>query len=314
MKITVYYPTRLPVHGYGGTERMATNLIRGLAARGHEVSLIARSDSQVPEATLIPVGAADARAQDFPLDPLLPKGTDLLLAYVGPTHAPTSVPWVKRLGANRSPGAVNIPNTIYVSRDHARRHGGNCWVHNGADPAEFRFGPVKGSYDLFIGRLHAVKGYHWAIAGAKRTGRLLKIAADWRPSFDPRVRYVGEVGGAKKADLLARARLVWMPALWDDPCPGVLIEAMASGTPVLGTGRASLPEIITPDVGRLGGTLDELIALLPETERIAPEACRARYEKYFTHHVMAAEYERVLTEYVRTGALPNGRAPEERGM
>lgn len=313
MKITLYYPTRLPVAGYGGTERMAVNLTRGLVERGHEVSLIASPGSHVPGATLIPAVDPEER-EDFSFDRVLPPGTDVMIAFVGPRRPPTTVPWVKRLGANRKPGARNIPNTIYVSQDHARRHGSTSWVHNGVDPAEFRFGAVKGNYDLFIGRLHTVKGYHWAIAGAKRSHRTLRIAADWRPSLDPAIRYLGPVDGVRKADLLAGARLVWMPALWDDPCPGVLIEAMASGTPLLGTARASLPEIITPDVGRLGTTLDELIDLIPSCEQIAPEACRTRFDRYFTHLVMAAEYERMLAAFVRDGRLPEGRRPEERGV
>ncbi len=306
-------PDTLPVPGYGGTERMAVNLIRGLAERGHEVALLAAPDSRVPEARLVPVDMSVARGRSFALEAVVPKGTEVLLSFVPVHRPPTSVPWIERLGGNRRAHETNIPNTIYVSQDQARRHGGGCWVHNGVDAADFRFEPRKGDYDLFIGRLHAVKGYHWAIAGAKRTGRSLRIAGAWRPSVDPRIRYLGQVGGAEKAELLARARVIWMPALWDDPCPGVLIEAMVSGTPLLGTARASLPELITPDVGRLATTLDEMIDLLPECERIAPEACRARFERYFTHQVMAAEYERALQTFVATGTLPAGRRPEERG-
>lgn len=314
MNIAIFMPDTLPVPGYGGTERMAVNLIRGLAARGHRVSLLAGERSAVPEATLVPVPLPAARSREFELEPVVPKGTEVLLSFVPVHHPPTSVPWLERLGGNRRARETNHPNTIYVSEDQCRRHGGVCWVHNAVDAADFRYEKTKGEYDLFIGRLHAVKGYHWAIAGAKRTGRKLRIAGAWRPSLDPDIRYLGQVGGAEKAELLARARVIWMPALWDDPCPGVLIEAMVSGTPLLGTARASLPEIITPDVGRLGTTLDEMIDLLPACERIAPEACRARYEKYFTHHVMAAEYERVLQEFVRTGVLPTGRKPEARGL
>lgn len=313
MKIAIYYPTRIPVTGYGGTERMAANLVRGLAERGHQMTLIAEAGSTSAEATVIPVTREEAHRPDFAVEHLLPPGIDLLLSFSSLRNPPAGVRWALRLGANRKPHEPNPPNTIYVSADHARRHGGHSWVHNGIDPAEFIFRPAKQRFDLFLGRLHAVKGYHWAIAGAKRLDRKLVIAGAWRPSPDLRIRYVGEVHGRKKAEWLANARMVWMAALWDEPFGITLIEAMASGTPVLGTRRGSLPEIVTPDVGRLGTTLDELIALLPECEALAPEACRSRFEKHFTLQAMTGEYERMLKGFVADGVLPAGRAPEERG-
>ena len=78
------------------------------------------------------------------------------------------------------------------------------------------------------------------------------LAGGWRPSFRRAVRYVGQVGGEQKTDLLAGAACLWMPALWDEPFGLTLVEALASGTPVLGTRRGALPEIVAPDVGALG--------------------------------------------------------------
>ena len=313
MRIAIFMPDTLPVRGYGGTERVAVNLVRGMAERGHTVWLLAGAGSSVPEATLVPVPLPEGRDPAFQIQPFIPVGIEVLVSNIKLHNPPISLPWVEVLHGNRRPGGSGPANTIHVSADHARRHGGTTWVHNGVDPAEVIFRPVKQDFDLFLGRLHAVKGYHWAIAAAKRLDRKLRIAGAWRPSLDPRVRYLGQVGGAPKAELLADARIAWMPALWDEPFGMTLVEAMASGTPVLGTRRGALPEVITPDVGRLGTTLDQLIALVPECERIDPAACRARFERYFTHRQMAAEYERVLQEFVTTGKLPAGRRPEERG-
>lgn len=313
MHIALFFPARLPVPKYGGSERVVVNLARGLAARGHRVTLLAGAGSAVPEATLAPVPIPEAAGQAFSIAPYLPARCDLLLANIPMHRPPTDLPWVEVLHGNLRPGTPPRANTIFVSADHARRHGGTCWVHNGVDPAEITFRPAKQRFDLFLGRLHAVKGYHWAVAGSRQLGRTLKIAGAWRPSLDPRIRYLGSVGGARKAELLAGARLLWMPALWDEPFGMTLVEAMGSGTPVLGTRRGALPEVITPEVGRLGTSLEELIALAPECAALDPEAGRRRFEKHFTHHAMAAEYERVLTEFVRTGVLPAGRRAEERG-
>jgi glycosyltransferase involved in cell wall biosynthesis len=99
-----------------------------------------------------------------------------------------------------------------------------------------------------------------------------------------------------------------MPALWDEPFGLTLIESLASGTPVLGTRRGALPEIVSPAVGALGDTIDDLVALRPALDGIDPDACRAQVERHFTHHVMAAEYVRMFQAYLATGALPPGRA------
>src|SRR2546422_4209834 len=88
-----------------------------------------------------------------------------------------------------------------------------------------------------LGKLHSAKGYQWAVEAAKRTGHPLIVAGGWRPSFTGSIKYVGEVDGATKAALLARARCLWNPAEWDEPFGLVTIEALLSGTPVLGTRR-----------------------------------------------------------------------------
>ena len=309
MHIALFFWDRLPVPEYGGTQRIVVYLARGLAAAGHRVTLVAGPGSDVPEATLVPVDLTLARTATFDIRPLLPPGLDLLLACV-PLRTPPDVPWIRRLAGNWKPGTTGAPNTLYLSENHARRHGGHAWVYNGIDPADFRFRPEKDDYDLFIGRLHGVKGYRWAVAGAKRTRRRLLLAGGWRPSLSRWVRYVGKVGGERKAALLAGARTLWMPALWDEPFGITLIEALVSGTPVLGTRRGSLPEVISPEVGALGDTLEELVALRPSLDRIDPAACRARVERWFTHHAMAEGYVRVFRHYLATGMLPEGTRVE----
>jgi glycosyltransferase involved in cell wall biosynthesis len=310
MHIALFVRDRLPVRKYGGTQRIAVYLARGLAEAGHRVTLIAGQGSDVPEATLVPLTRAQRRDVALDLRPLLPGGVDLLLSYV-PLAASPGVPWIRSLHGNRKPGTVSAANTLYLSRNHAERHGSTAFVHNGIDLGEFRFRRDKAGYDLFLGRLHGVKGHRWAIEGAWRTGHRLVLAGGWRPSLARGVRYAGEVGGERKAKLLAGAECLWMPALWDEPFGLTLIEAMASGTPVLGTRRGALPEIVTPDVGALGDTVDELVALRAGLARIEPDACRARVERWFSHHAMAEGYVRMFREFLAAGRLPPGKTISE---
>jgi glycosyltransferase involved in cell wall biosynthesis len=284
-------------------------LARGLAAAGQRVTLIAAEGSDVPGAALVPLTRRDLRRADLDLRPRLPPGAEVLLAFA-PLPRPPDIPWIRSLHGNRRPGVIGSANTLYLSRNHAERHGATAFVYNGIDLAEFRFRPLKADYDLFLGRLHAVKGHRWAVEGARRSGRRLVVAGGWRPSFRRGLRYVGEVGGERRAELLADAACLWMPAQWDEPFGLTLVEALASGTPVLGTRRGALPEIVAPDVGVLGDTLDELVAARATIGRLDPAACRARVERHFSHHAMAAEYLRMFREFVATGVLPPGRGVE----
>ena len=306
MHIGIFSWDILPAPRYGGTQRMVVWLARGLATAGHRVTLIAGHGSRVPEATVISVAVDAARGPAFDIRPLLPPGLDILVTYA-PLRVKPDHPWLRVLPGNRKPGVKAAPNIIYLSRDHARRHGSETFVYNGLDPAEFQFRRDKDDYDLFLGRLHATKGYRWAVAGAKRLRRRLLLAGGWRPSLSRYVKYVGSVGGTRKAELLAGAGALWMPALWDEPFGITLIEAMVSGTPVLGTRRGSLPEIVSPDVGALGDTLDELVELRARLDAMAPEACRTHVERHFTHHVMAEGYLRMFQAYLASGVLPEGK-------
>jgi glycosyltransferase involved in cell wall biosynthesis len=307
MHVVVASHHRLPVEGYGGTQRVVVALVRGLAALGHRVTLLAQPGTKIAEAKVVEVPPRDLKNPSIDLTPYLPPDTDILHVHF-PVKQPTKAhPFVQTLHGNLKAKYPVPPQNIFLSRDHARRYGSEAFVYNGLDPAEFVFRRRKEQWDLFLGRLHSAKGYHWAVEAAKKTGRNLIIAGGWRPSFSANVKYVGEVDGGKKRALLARARCLWMPALWDEPFGLTTIEGLFSGTPVLGTHRGALPEIITPETGALADTLDALIDASKTIGTRSPEACRAHAERHFTHLTMAEAYVRMYRGMIESGALPAGR-------
>lgn len=305
MHVVVASHHRLPVEGYGGPQRVVVALVRGLAALGHRVTILAQPGTKVAEAAkIVEVAPRLFRDSATDLKRFVPEGADILHAHFTLKQAPAGLPFVQTLHSNWKPETPLPPNTIFLSRDHARRHGSAVFVHNGLDPAEYIFRGRKERWDLFLGKLHSDRGYHWAIDAAKRTGRPLIIAGGWRPSFTGGIKYVGEVGARRKAVLLARARCLWMPAQWDEPFGLPTIEALFSGTPVLGTRRGALPEIVTPAVGVLRDTLEELITAGDKVTTLDPRACRERAERHFTHITMAEGYVRIYEAVVKHGALP----------
>ena len=289
--VALYCPALLPVRDYGGTERVVTWLARGLAELGCQVSVLALPGSRLAEATCIPVEPGEAfRKGGARLDALIPHGTELLHAHAPLAAPPPGLPFVWTFHGTGRPGRTFPASTIALSADHAVRHGITRWVHNGLDPAEYRFAATKGDADLFLGRLHTVKGWQWAVRGARRANRRIIVAGGWRPSWRPGVRYAGKVGGATKTGLLAQARCLWAPAQWDEPFGLTTIEAMVSGTPVLGTRRGALPEVITAESGAMGDTLEELIAARPSLDRLDPAAVRQNVLDRFSHRQMAVKY------------------------
>ena len=304
MHIALLVNARIPVHGYGGTERVVTWLGRALLEMGHTVTLIASHGSVMPGASVVEVDHRLLQRRDLDATALLPTGVDILHAHRQLWIAP-QVPFVWTLHGNPPLGTDLPANTIFVSANHARRYGRVAYVHNGLDLAEYRYRGTKEDYDLFLGRLHSVKGYRWAIEAARRSGRQLVIAGGWRPSLRRDLSYAGRVAGERKVGLLAGARCLWMPALWDEPFGLTLIEALASGTPVIGTTRGSLPEIVSPEVGLLGDSVEDLVDCGSRIDRIDPAACRARVERHFTHRIMAERYVDTYRSYLAANTLGN---------
>ena len=243
MHIALYTHSRLPVRGYGGTQRVVVWLARGLAELGHRVTLLAAAGSRVPEAELSSSMPTQIRRPGFDLTRFLPTSVDIC------TPTPLSLPLQPRRcihppwqSAARKPGRPqhHLPERRPCPAPwRQRRSSTTAWIRRSSS-----FDPQKADYDLFLGRLHRVKGYRWAVPGRQArwetAGCSGRLAAELRRSL----RFVGSVDGQQKAALLAGAACLWMPALWDEPFGLTLVEAMMSGTPVLGTRRGALPEIV----------------------------------------------------------------------
>ena len=198
------------------------------------------------------------------------------------------------------------------------RRGALAPILHGIDVASFAVGEPEG-YLLFLGRFSPAKGADRAIEAARQSGRRLILAgkidandADHaremiEPSIDgDQIRYVGEVDAETKRRLLAGADALLFPIEWDEPFGLVMVEALASATPVIGFRRASVPEIV--EDGRTGfvvddvGAMVEAIGRLGEIDRLA---CRREAERRFTVERMVDDVEAMYE--VVAGAIPVAR-------
>lgn len=180
-------------------------------------------------------------------------------------------------------------------------------VHNGIDLSLYKFRPDPEPYLMFAGRMNEDKGPHRAIAAAKEAGVPIKLFGPynshgvhkvlfWKREVEPHlckdVSYEGYLPHGELAGRYGKARALLMPINWEEPFGLVSIEAMASGTPVIGFRRGSLPEIIEDGVtGFLVDTVEEMAEAIQQLDTIDRAACRARVEKLFAADRMVTDYE-----------------------
>jgi glycosyltransferase involved in cell wall biosynthesis len=111
-----------------------------------------------------------------------------------------------------------------------------------------------GEFALAAGRLTEEKGYDTAIAAARAADVPLVIAGTGPDEERLRglaagadVRFTGLLERGALAELRTRAAVVLAPSRWEEPCPYSVLEALATGVPVLAADRGGLPELVGED-------------------------------------------------------------------
>ncbi|MDD5223970.1 MAG: glycosyltransferase family 4 protein [bacterium] len=308
MIIAQIIKSRVPPVGYGGTERVVDWLSRALIRLGHRVVLVAPPGSRLAGGELVEIPPG-ANSPDE-IMALVPPEAELLHFCFPPGKEP-SRPGLVTIHGNMGFDEVPGRNTVFLSRDHARRHGSRHFVYNGLDPDDYEFRREKDDYFLFLSKFLFRKGLDAALGLARDLDLNLVAAGGRRPSWRKKTRFVGDVGGEEKRRLLAGARALIFPIRWPEPFGLVVIEALASGTPVIAARVGSLPEIITPETGFLCDTYDDFVRAIGRVGEIDPEACRKRVEELFTSECMARNYLRYYGQILEKGGVGEKSLAEE---
>jgi glycosyltransferase involved in cell wall biosynthesis len=297
---------RVPPAAYGGTERIVHELTTELVRRGHEVTVFASGDSDVPcrlvptvEKALRPAGIeADSggwfattvnmvaeHAAEFDVIhshlewwsvPLARMSTVPVIATF---HGRLDLPFADKLFADAPEGMVAI------SRHQASTHPEVPWtiIHNGLSLEGAPFVDKPGDAFCFVGRVDPEKGITEAMDIAQRAGRPLRIAAKvgnmakqrayYEDVFKPALRkagrsieYLGELEPRERDQLFAESYATLMPGAWPEPFGLVSIESLATGTPVLARRVGALPEIIREGVDGFFG--DDVAAMAFYADRL----------------------------------------------
>jgi glycosyltransferase involved in cell wall biosynthesis len=185
--------------------------------------------------------------------------------------------------------------------------GGGRVVPNPIDCGEWPFQADKEDYVLWIGRMSPDKGPHRAITAAREAGVRLVLAGPVQPGqaeffaseVEPHlgadgIDYVGEADGDRKRELYQGARALLMPIRWQEPFGLVMVEALASGTPVIAFPEGSAPEVV--EDGRTGFVVEDEHAMARAIDRLPdldPTDCRRTCEQRFSVDAVVRSYEDV---------------------
>jgi glycosyltransferase involved in cell wall biosynthesis len=328
----------IPPPGYGGIEFVLALLCDALVERGHDVELFcapgSRSratvrpllDAPHPDSIERALFEADHVGRAYEAIEGAATPFDLVHDHSGYT----ALAMADRIGlplVHTVHGPFDNDTTPYydhhgrkgrlvcISRSQASMApagaGEPAVVYNPIDVASWPVGLHKEPWLLWLGRFVPEKGPQRAIAVAKAAGRPLVLAGTVQPRYErffaneiqphidgTNIRFIGEVGGARKQKLFADAYAFLMPIRWPEPFGMVMVEALAAGTPVLAFAQGAAVEIIEHGVnGFLVDDEREMAAMVEPAGKLEPQTVRATAERFSPDRV-AAGYEAVYAEAV----------------
>lgn len=197
-------------------------------------------------------------------------------------------------------------HTVALSAAQQGKFKVSAMIHNGVPVSEIDFSLEDGKYLMFIGRFSDQKGIDTAIELAIKAKKKLLIfgrigntrerkeffAKKIEPFLDDEnVVYMGEVSHAEIFEYLKKASALLFPIRRSEVCPMVVAEALACGTPVIGTTIAPLPELLNDlRIAFLSDNINELVSALQDTKRFDRKICRKYAEENFDSLVMARKY------------------------
>jgi len=340
-KIAMLSPVawRTPPKEYGAWETVASNITEGLVDQGWDVTLFATADS-ITKAKLHSV-ISHGYEEDETIDPKVAEYLHISEAFehagefdlihshydfMALTYSQlVTTPVLTTIHGLSSPQIMPVyekyKNNYFVSISEADRANGLNYlgtVYNGIDLSLHEYFEEGGENLVFLGRIHPDKGTHLAIEVARKSGRKLVIAgilqdeSYFKEKVEPeidgdQIDYIGPVDPIKRNQLLRNAYAVLHLNVLPERFGLVLVEANASGVPVIAMDRGSCREVIEEGkTGFLVCNADEAVRALERVPEIRREDCRRRVEENFSLEKMVTGYERIYDKIFELEAGQGG--------
>jgi len=187
-----------------------------------------------------------------------------------------------------------LQNFTYGSENPGQSINGNYYdrvIPNYFDPDDFPFCADKEDYFLYIGRMIERKGVWTAIKTTEAIGARLLLAGQQSTEINvnalpPHCKFVGYVEPGERAELMGRARAVFVPTLYLEAFGGVNVEAQLCGTPVITTNFGVFPETVQDGLtGWRCNTLQDFITAARRVDILDPHEIRRHAERYLMDNV-----------------------------
>lgn len=177
---------------------------------------------------------------------------------------------------------------------------------------------------LFSGKLTKYKGVKYLIQAAKNIDAIVGIAGDGPEMGNlskmakelnlDNVKFFGFIDNDDLIKLYYRADICVVPSVWDEPLGLVVLEAMATKTPVVVTRKGGIPLAVKDGVNgffirpRNSKEIVEKVNLLLQNDELRQkmgEKARKTIIERFTWEKIANRYEKIYQEFRQTPDLRN---------
>jgi len=200
---------------------------------------------------------------------------------------------------NKKPNLVAISDFMrHYSIQYFKQKGFNIdcrFCYNGVDLDFYKYDPSikRTNRLLYVGRFSSFKGAHHAIELAKRVNLPIDLIGAAKFVDDPnyvkqiesmcdsqQVVMYKDVDNDFKLRKIQEAKCLIFPSRMNEPFGLGIVQAMATGSPVIAFDDGAIKEIITPETGFVCNTVDEMIVAVNKIDTIKPEDCRKRAELF----------------------------------
>jgi glycosyltransferase involved in cell wall biosynthesis len=186
-------------------------------------------------------------------------------------------------------------------------------IHNAVRGEDIPYGDGAEDRLIIVARMVPRKGVAEAIRIARHAGKPLLVIAPVMhnlaespvyfrdvvaPLIDGKeVRYIPALSNDLALQEVGRSRAFLFPLQWEEPFGLAVLEAMATGTPVITYRRGGMLELVEDGVtGFLVDSEDEMLAAIREVGKIDRRRCRERTLARFSIERMVKAYEQFYDE------------------